>query len=139
MYMYWYVQVVGHMNWNCLANLNFSVDIKMFLYFMLINLYSSNKWICIYIIFCHFIYYFSVLNKYNIFFSVHPSGHSWPLIGWTILYFTIIQNAITHFIYVIMLLLGDQKQAFNKWFLILIDKKNSFFFLQIQLLVILEI
>ena len=68
MCMYWYVQVVGHMNWNCLANLNFSVDIKMFLYFMLINLYSSNKWICIFNIFCHLIYYFSVSNRYNIFF-----------------------------------------------------------------------
>jgi len=58
MYMYWYVQVVGLTNGNVLVNFNFSLHIKIFFYFMLINLAYLNKYI--YIIFCHFIYYFTV-------------------------------------------------------------------------------
>ena len=54
MYMYWYVQVVGLMNLNNLVNFTISVDIKIFLYLMRINLASVNKY------FCHFIYYFTV-------------------------------------------------------------------------------
>ena len=37
MYTYWYVQVVGLMNSNSLVNFNFSSDIKIFLFFMVIN------------------------------------------------------------------------------------------------------
>ena len=43
MYMYWYVQVAGLINSKKLGNFNFSVDIEVFLYFMLNNLYSLNK------------------------------------------------------------------------------------------------
>jgi len=51
MYMYWYVQVGGLMNWNNLVNFSFSVHIKFFLYIMIINLASLNKQINLYYFF----------------------------------------------------------------------------------------
>ena len=41
----WYMQVVGLLNWNNLVNFKSSLDIKIFLYFMIINFLSLNKYI----------------------------------------------------------------------------------------------
>jgi hypothetical protein len=67
MYMYLYVEGFGLMNLNKSVNFNFSVDFKLFLYSMPINLASLNKYVCIYFLSFHLLFqgfkYSSVFDR----------------------------------------------------------------------------
>ena len=87
MYKFLCVQVVGFINSNNLVNFNFSPDMKIFFYIMLINVASLNTYIYILYVyyFCRFISSFKVSIRYINVLQLVPPPPPTPLPGTTLL------------------------------------------------------